>query len=109
MAVQFEIEVENTPAAGAGLQVALALETQATAGLDPRRDAHLHLFLIDRQGALAAPEGVGVAELQGGFGIEVDGAAATAAGKAPTRKAAPWTTAPGEAGTEAAAKASSRP
>ena len=104
MGGQFEIEVEISSAAGAGLQVALALEPQATAGLDPGRDAHLHLFLIDRQGALAAPEGVGVAELQGGFGIEVDSAAS-----APTRKTAPREAAPGEAGTEAAGKASSRP
>ena len=104
MGVQLEIEVEISAAAGAGLQVALALEPQATAGLDPGRDAHLHLFLIDRQGALAAPEGIGVAELQGGFGIEVDGAAAAAPGKAPTRKTAPWKTATGEAGTEATGK-----
>jgi len=104
MGGEFEIEIEIAAAAGARLQVAFALEAQATAGLDPGRDADLNLFLIDRKRALAAPEGIRVADLQGGFGIEVDGAPSAAPGEAPA-----WETPTGEAGTETAGEAGSRP
>ena len=98
MVEQLEVEVEVAAAAGAGLEVALALEPQAAAGFHPGRNPHLHPLLIDGQGALAAPKGIGKTEADAGLGIEVEG---RPAGACRTTGEAPGKAAAGEAGGEA--------
>ena len=87
MILDAEVQVQVTSPPRPGLQVSLSLQPQARAILHTGGDAHLHTFVVDRQGTFAATKSLSKTDVDGGFGIEIDrgpGSGATT-GKTPRK------------------------